>query len=470
VGTVMDDLLKNLPQILEYVTPTSYLDIGANKGEMIPYVKQQLPSITKIEAIEACRFCEWELNQLKTQMNVFYRLEVLSDSVKTVDLYLDHVNSSYYKEDSPEFLVAPTEVRETNTLDNIYPSQSFDLIKIDTQGSELDILRGGISLISRSKAIIVEENTIPYNIGSPTYSEVRAFLESHEFVFVKHLRWSGSVVLNSRYEQVYKEEADALYIHKSILKTQQPLPISVGILAWHSGVTLENTLESYRKNGLFDVVDDVCILFQEVTPEDKALARKYGIPYIGLDKNVGIGRAFVMLCEQADNQHVLLLEHDWELTENMATTRSRLEAGLDMLKSDTDVVRFRSRINPGLPLYTYDSYYGKELDHFCPNIELPSPHLMDCIHWIDHPEEMFPGKIFIENYHYVATSRYSNWTNNPCLHRRDFYIELVSWFADKDSTLLLEPTISHWWARQQFKIAWGEGLFTHNDIGKYQQE
>jgi FkbM family methyltransferase len=466
----MDDLVKNLPQILEYFTPKTYLDIGANKGQMIPYIKQQLPSIEKIEVIEACRFCEWELNQLKTQMNVLYRLEVLSDSVKEVELYLDHNNSSYYKEDSPEFLVAPTEVRITNTLDEIYGSASFDLIKIDTQGSELDVLKGGRDLICRTKGIIVEENAFPYNVGSATSKDIREFLESNNFVFVKNLRWSGNVVLNSKYEQVYRDEADALYIHQSVLRAIEPLPISVGILAWHSGITLENTLESYRKNGLFDVVDDVCILFQEVTPEDKALAKKYNLPYIGLDKNVGIGRAFVMLCEQADNPHVLLLEHDWELTENIATTRVRLEAGLKMLKGNTDVVRFRSRVNPGLPLFTYDSYFGKELEHFCPNIELESPHLMDCIHWIENPEQMFPDKIFIEDYHYVSTSRWSNWTNNPCLHRRDFFIELISWFSDKDPTLLLEPTISHWWARQQFKIAWGEGLFTHNDIGKYQQE
>jgi hypothetical protein len=35
--------------------------------------------------------------------------------------------------------------------------------------------------------------------------------------------------------------------------------------------------------------------------------------------------------------------------------------------------------------------------------------------------------------------------------------------------MLLEPEISHWWSRQLFKIAWGEGLFTHNDIDKLEE-
>jgi hypothetical protein len=33
----------------------------------------------------------------------------------------------------------------------------------------------------------------------------------------------------------------------------------------------------------------------------------------------------------------------------------------------------------------------------------------------------------------------------------------------------LEVDIGYWWARQDFKVAWGEGLFTHNDIQKYGQ-
>ena len=255
-------------------------------------------------------------------------------------------------------------------------------------------------------------------------------------------------------------------VHNTVIDNISKLPISVGILSWKSEHSLRHTLESYKKNKLFDIVDDVTILFQEVQPEDKKLAKEFGLPYIGLDKNVGIGKGFVMLCEQSEHSYVLLLEDDWELTENVIQTKLRLESALDMLNKDTDVVRLRNRRNPGFPLYSQQACQGKELEHTDLITRLPGALFFECVHWIEHPEEQFPDVISTENGHYVTTSRYANWTNNPCLHRRDFYIDLVSPFANNGG-LLLEPDISFWWARQQFKIAWGEGLFTHNDIDKH---
>lgn len=457
----MNDLLINLPRVLEYFTPESYLDIGANKGHQVSFIRTMMPCIKHIELVEACRYHEWDIQQ----QHVPYKIEVLSDSVKTVNMYLHDDRSTYYKEDIPYFNTAPFEPRTTTTLDLLYPTETFDLIKIDTEGSELDIIRGGLNLLSRAKAIIVDEDITPYHEGAPSANEIRGFLESIGFVFVKHLRWNAQMVLDSTYHGVYREDADGLYININQIKSVAKLPISAGILAWKSGATLENTLESYRVNGLFDILDDVCILFQESTSDDIALAKKYNLPHIALDNNVGIGRGFVMLCQQARNPHILLLEHDWELVEDFVTTRLRLKSSLDMVLSDTDVVRLRHRRNPGYPLYSQTPYQGRELDHYDPSIDLHSPHLFESIHWIENLNEVFSDKIFVENGHYVTTSRWSNWTNNPCLFRRDFYIELVNWFAAKGT--LLEPEISHWWARQQFKIAWGEGLFKHNDIVKH---
>lgn len=472
--TDMDDVFLNLPQILEYVTPESYLDIGACKGQHIEFVKSQLPSVKHVEMIDGARHYDWDLKQVSERTGIPYRIEVLSDSVKDVNFFLDTfpdrptgTGNSYYPEDSPVFKEFPSEVRTTTTLDLLYPDTSFDLIKIDTQGSELDILKGGANLISRAKAIIVEENSTNFNIGSPDGKAIKQYLESNGYMFVKYMKWWGGWLHNTNGNVMWYETVDSLYVKADIVRALPPLPISVGILSWNSRVTLENTLVSYRKNGLFNIVDDVCILFQEASKEDRELAKKYNIPYIALDKNVGIGRGFVMLCEQADNPHVLLLEHDWELTESYIDTRNRLKEALDMLKGDTDVVRLRSRRNPGFPLYSYESYFGNELNHYDKDLDLISPHLIDAVHWVQHPDQVFEGKIFSEKGHYVTTSRWANWTNNPCLHRRDFYIELVGWFADKG--MLLEPEISHWWARQQFKVAVGEGLFTHNDIEKYKK-
>jgi hypothetical protein len=44
-------------------------------------------------------------------------------------------------------------------------------------------------------------------------------------------------------------------------------------------------------------------------------------------------------------------------------------------------------------------------------------------------------------------------------------LEYVPPFAGKG--IELEGKISYWWARQDFPVAHGEGLFMHNDFKKY---
>ena len=57
------------------------------------------------------------------------------------------------------------------------------------------------------------------------------------------------------------------------------LPLSIGILSWNSNKVLENTLQSYKKNGLLNLSDDITVYFQEISEEDKKLAEKYGLNY-----------------------------------------------------------------------------------------------------------------------------------------------------------------------------------------------
>jgi len=202
------------------------------------------------------------------------------------------------------------------------------------------------------------------------------------------------------------------------------LPISVGILSWKSAETLDKTLETYKENDLFDLVKDVVILFQNVSERDKAVAKKYGLPFIGLNDNIGIGKGMLILAEQAKEKNFIFLEHDWQLVENYNTSKRRLTSALDLLDEGYNSVRLRSRKNPGHPVYS-EVYQGNELNHYDDNTGLISPHLMDCIHWIEHPDKQFPDKIQTHKYHYVTTSRWSNWTNNPAIFNTNFLIDTI---------------------------------------------
>lgn len=241
------------------------------------------------------------------------------------------------------------------------------------------------------------------------------------------------------------------------------MEISIGILAWKSGATLQKTLETCQKNGLLHLSDDVTIYFQEISEADKKLAEKYHVRYIGGAENVGIGKGFISLAEQAKYDNILLLEHDWNLIENPSVTKKRLLSGIDLLNIGFHVVKYRHRNRPGVPLYS-ETFKGRELDYLDEWHQCTSPHLLESVHWLD-PAEQFPDKIQKEGEYFITTSRWGNWSNNPSLFKKDFYIEVVKPLAGDRADL--ERKMALFWPKQNFKVAHGEGLFTHNDFIKF---
>ena len=243
----------------------------------------------------------------------------------------------------------------------------------------------------------------------------------------------------------------------------EKLPISIGILAWHSGQVLVDTLTTYHNNGLFDIVNDVTILFQEVTTQDIEIASHFGIDCIALQRNIGIGQAFIRLTENAKENYVLVLEHDWNLIENEATTFLRLQKSCKAIEAGLDVVRLRHRREPGNPHFSF-RHKGKELTYYDDEIGCTSPHLLDSLHWLD-PQKEFPEQISKSGEYFLTNSRYGNWTNNPCLYRKQFYLDVIEPFMGDG--IDLERKIAYWWPRQNYSVAHGEGLFKHNDWQKY---
>lgn len=241
------------------------------------------------------------------------------------------------------------------------------------------------------------------------------------------------------------------------------LPISIGILSWHSGQVLVDTLTTYHNNGLFDMVNDVTILFQEFNEQDYQIAKHFGLDFIGLTKNIGIGQAFIKLTENAQSDNVLILEHDWNLIEDRETTYKRLLEGINLLNDEYDAIRYRHRKNPGFPHFSF-RHRGNELTYYDEEIGATSPHLLDSVHWLD-PAKEFSDKIHRNGEYFVTTSRWANWTNNPTMYKKNFYLDVVKPFAGEG--IALEGNIGKWWVTQEFGVAHGEGLFMHNDWQKY---
>ena len=170
------------------IEPKAILDIGAHSGQFHSWSKRVWPDVG-VFMIEANPLHKDTLNRLATQNGDSFLISALGDEVREVTFYTrsdkPHTEgNSYYKENN--FWDIPQLVQESKVtlkkLDDIFEDGAvFDLIKVDTQGSELDILKGGENLVSRTSAIILEVSYIEYNEGAPSKQETLDYMKQIGF-------------------------------------------------------------------------------------------------------------------------------------------------------------------------------------------------------------------------------------------------------------------------------------------------
>lgn len=227
------------------------------------------------------------------------------------------------------------------------------------------------------------------------------------------------------------------------------MDLTIGILSWGQHETLINTLRSYRNWGLLFRPDvEYLIFFQEISEKDKEIADLYGFECFGVSKNIGIAGGYRKLVEATTSEFFLFLENDWELLRHPWS--QLLSAQTALATREFDVVRFRHRTRPGNPLWTRQ-FEGNEMSR--------PEHLLDCVHWVDEPTQF--DQIFYSRPFWYTTSRYANWTNNPTMFRTRF---LEKYILPRMGNRDVELDIQRWWQEQDFWVAQGEGLFTHNRL------
>lgn len=180
----------NLYKIQQHFYPHRILDIGANAGQFHTIAKQTYPD-SFVFSIEAAAECEPYLKQLTEN----YYIGLLAK---------DNSNYNYYTRKNDPTCTGNSIYRELTQfysddqlvvlkkagikLDDLFEEDSeFDLIKIDTQGSELDIISGGLNLCKKAKGILLEVSLTQYNENSPLYDEVISYMRSIGFVKVDML-------------------------------------------------------------------------------------------------------------------------------------------------------------------------------------------------------------------------------------------------------------------------------------------
>ena len=167
------------------VRPNNCLDIGAHVGDFSTIVKRNFPQCNII-MVEANPFCEEHLKNL----NIDYEILGLSSQKGSAELFIENSNNlgtgaSLYRENTDWYSDEKIEKVTVNldTLDNrnYFPNELIDLVKIDVQGSELDILIGGRKTIKRCKYVLMEVSLVQYNIEAPLMDILVEKMKEYEF-------------------------------------------------------------------------------------------------------------------------------------------------------------------------------------------------------------------------------------------------------------------------------------------------
>jgi hypothetical protein len=96
--------------------------------------------------------------------------------------------------------VKPSKLRAT-TLDRLAMLHDLpdpDLIKVDVQGAELDVLRGGTDVLGKAKVVLLECPVVDYNQGAPTMHEYLRFMDERGFTVLDFLDriWQGGRMIH----------------------------------------------------------------------------------------------------------------------------------------------------------------------------------------------------------------------------------------------------------------------------------
>ena len=199
------------------INPNTILDIGAHTGQFHSWSKRVWPDVG-VFMIEANPLHESHLDKLAMMNGDKYLIAALGDEEREVTFYTrsdkPHTEgNSYYKEHN--YWDIPQLVQETKVtlqkLDNLFENDAvFDIIKVDTQGSEIDILKGGKDLVSKAQAIILEVSFIEYNEGAPTAEET--------IDYMNEIGFEERMSLGEHYDGETIVQKDLLFTNKELVK------------------------------------------------------------------------------------------------------------------------------------------------------------------------------------------------------------------------------------------------------------
>ncbi len=128
---------------------------------------------------------------------------------------------------------------QVKTLDHYFENNSgiIDYLKIDTQGSELQILKGAKNLIEQQRILIikVEVSTIPVYKNQALFSDIDIYLRDHQYTLVDFITYRDDynpIISSLKQNAHYAPCGDAIYLLNNKFETPQSSIKKGLILNW----------------------------------------------------------------------------------------------------------------------------------------------------------------------------------------------------------------------------------------------
>jgi len=169
---------------LDGYAPRTMLDIGAHVGSFTRGFLQVFPDCAPT-LVEPNPFCEPDLAAMPFERHMVAASHENGEAELFLTReWLQSTGTSLYRENTDFFRddVTIRRVVPKARLDDLMAGRRFDFVKIDTQGAELDVLRGGEAVLRQADYILLEISVVNFNEGAPPAELVFAQLQAMGFV------------------------------------------------------------------------------------------------------------------------------------------------------------------------------------------------------------------------------------------------------------------------------------------------
>ena len=208
----LEDLVKDLE--VEIV-----IDVGSNKGQFLLLTENffECKKIYSFEPIE--EFFEMQKNFFKHKNNISFFNFALGEKTTKNTFYITKRkdSSSFFKinesiKSNDDFKIIEKKEIQIHSLDEIMVNENLNgsiLLKIDVQGYELEVLKGGVETLKKIKYVIVETSDNQIYQYQSLSQDVINFLKSNNFTFSKENK-------PSKIKKTNFKQKDILFINDSI--------------------------------------------------------------------------------------------------------------------------------------------------------------------------------------------------------------------------------------------------------------